>query len=295
MTPLQMKYFDAVCHFQNISKAAASLHISQPTITVAIQSLESELGIKLFYRNGKHLLLTQEGTIIWDKVANILSHIEQLENEIRDVAHNKNHIRLGVPLQIGVKLLPKLFNEFKALHPEINLDIGEAGGSEALQIIEREELDRCGSNYDNNFSENLIYKKVGENEICFCTSPQNPLSAKQYITPEDIAHEKLVMLSGGFFINRAVNSMFHAAGIKPEVLLYSSQLHTIKNMVSSAHCSTFLMRQAITTEDNVTIIPIKPAYFINSGIVMKKGKPIYSDERALIKFLMESYAKQVEK
>ena len=106
MTPLQMKYFDAVCRFQNISKAAAYLHISQPTITVAIQSLESELGIKLFYRNGKHLLLTQEGSVIWDKVASILSHIEQLEKEIRDVAHNKNHIRLGVPLQIGVKLLP---------------------------------------------------------------------------------------------------------------------------------------------------------------------------------------------
>ena len=295
MTPLQMKYFDAVCHFQNISKAAASLHISQPTITVAIQSLESELGIKLFYRNGKHLLLTQEGTIIWDKVANILSHIEQLENEIRDVAHNKNHIRLGVPLQIGVKLLPKLFNEFKTLHPEINLDICEAGGIEALQLIERDELDMAITNYDNNFSENLIYKKVGENEICFCTSPQNPLSAKQYITPEEIANEKLVMLSGGFFINRAVNSMFQASGIKPEILLYSSQLHTIKNMVSSAHCSTFLMRQAITTEDNITIIPIKPAYFINSGIVMKKGKPIYSDERALINFLMQSYAKQVEK
>ena len=83
MTPLQMKYFDAVCRFQNISKAAASLHISQPTITVSVQSLESELGIKLFHRKGKHLLLTQEGTIIWDKVASILSHIEQLENDIK--------------------------------------------------------------------------------------------------------------------------------------------------------------------------------------------------------------------
>ena len=164
MTPLQMKYFDTVCRFQNISKAAAYLHISQPTITVAIQSLESELGIKLFYRNGKHLLLTQEGSVIWDKVASILSHIEQLEKEIRDVAHNKNHIRLGVPLQIGVKLLPKLFNEFKALHPEINLEICEAGGIEALQLIERDELDMAITNYDNNFSDNLSYKKIGENE-----------------------------------------------------------------------------------------------------------------------------------
>ena len=295
MTPLQMKYFDAVCRFQNISKAAAYLHISQPTITVAIQSLEGELGIKLFYRNGKHLLLTQEGSVIWDKVASILSHIEQLEKEIRDVAHNKNHIRLGVPLQIGVKLLPKLFNEFKALHPEINLEICEAGGIEALQLIERDELDMAITNYDNNFSDTLSYKKIGENEICFCTNPLNPLSTKEFITPKDLADEKLVMLSGGFFINRVINNMFHNEGITPKVLLYTSQLHTIKNMVNHAFCSTFLMRQAITKDDNIVVIPIKPAYFINSGIVMKKGKPIYSDEQALLDFLKNSYAKQVEK
>lgn len=295
MTPLQMKYFDAVCRFQNISKAAAYLHISQPTITISIKTLETELGIKLFYRNGKHLLLTQEGAIIWDKVATILNHIEQLEKEIRDVAHNKNHIRLGVPLQIGVKLLPKLFNEFKALHPEINLEICEAGGIEALQLIERDELDMAITNYDNNFSDNLSYKKIGENEICFCTSPLNPLSTKEFITPRDIADEKLVMLSGGFFINRVINNMLHNDGITPKVLLYTSQLHTIKNMVNHAFCSTFLMRQAITKEDNIVVIPIKPAYFINSGIVMKKGKPIYSDEQALLDFLKNSYAKQVEK
>ena len=127
-----------------------------------------------------------------------------------------------MPLQIGVKLLPKLFNEFKALHPEINLEICEAGGIEALQLIERDELDMAITNYDNNFSDNLSYKKIGENEICFCTSPLNPLSTKEFITPKDIADEKLVMLSGGFFINRVINNMFHNEEITPKVLLYTS-------------------------------------------------------------------------
>ena len=295
MTPLQMKYFDTVCRLQSISKAAASLHITQPTITVAIQGLERELGLKLFYRNGKHLLLTREGSIIWDKVTLILAQIEQLEQEIKDVAHKKNHIRLAVPLQIGVRLLPKLFLDFRLLHPEINLEICEVGGIEALQLIERDELDMAITNYDNNFSDNLSYKKIGENEICFCTSRSNPLSQRSYITPQDMQSERLVMLSGGFFINRAVNSIFHIAEISPEVILYTSQLHTIKNMVKHGICSTFLMRQAITEEDELVGISLKPAYFINSGIVMKKGKPIYSDERALIDFLKASYAKQVEK
>ena len=98
MTPVQMKYFDAVCHYQSISSAAAVLHISQPTITVAIQTLEKEIGVNLFVRRGKQLILTKEGAIIWSKISPILNSIEQLENDIKDITHNKNHIsiRTGV-------------------------------------------------------------------------------------------------------------------------------------------------------------------------------------------------------
>lgn len=295
MTPLQMKYFNSVCCFQSISKASAILHVTQPTISVAIQSLEKELNISLFYRNGKHLLLTKEGSIIWEKVAAILANIEQIEKEIQDIAHNKNHIKLAIPLQIGVQLLPKLYGEFKRNYPEIDLEIYETGGIDALQLIERDEIDLAITNYDNNFSENLRYQKIGENEICFCTSPKNSLAAKAAITMEDVTNEALVMLSGGFFINRSINSLFQKANITPKVLLYSSQLHTIKNMVKHNLASTFLMRQAVTSDDNIKVIPLKPSYFINSGIVTKKDKPLYSDERTLIAFLKASYGKQVER
>ena len=295
MTPLQMKYFNSVCRFQSISKASAILHVTQPTISVAIQSLEKELNISLFYRNGKHLLLTKEGSIIWEKVAAILANIEQIEKEIQDIAHNKNHIKLAIPLQIGVQLLPKLYGEFKRNYPEIDLEIYETGGIDALQLIERDEIDLAITNYDNNFSENLRYQKIGKNEICFCTSPKNSLAAKAAITMEDVTNEALVMLSGGFFINRSINSLFQKANITPKVLLYSSQLHTIKNMVKHNLASTFLMRQAVTSDDNIKVIPLKPSYFINSGIVTKKDKPLYSDERTLIAFLKASYGKQVER
>lgn len=294
MTPLQMKYFDSVCRLQSISKAAALLHVTQPTISVAIQTLEKELNIRLFYRNGKHLLLTKEGSIIWEKVAAILANIEQIEKEIKDIAHNKNHIRLAVPMQIGVQLLPKLYGEFKRSYPKIALEICETGGIDALQLIERDEIDLAITNYDNNFSENLRYQKIGESEICFFTNPQNPLASKAAITIQDVIDEPLIMLNGSFFLTRSISNLFHKVNITPKILLYSTQLHTIKNMVQHNLASTFLMRQAVTQEDNIKVIPLKPAYFINSGIVTKKGKPLYSDERNLIAFLKANYAKQIE-
>lgn len=295
MTPVQMKYFDAVCRYQNISKAADALHVTQPTITVAIQNLEKEIGINLFQRKGRQVLLTQEGSIIWGKVTPILANIEQLEQEIQDIAHNKNHIRLAVPLQIGVQLLPRLLSEFKKQHPEIELEISETGGIEALQRIENDELDLAITNYDNNFSNNLTYHKIGDNEICFCTYNDNPLSQKAFITMDDIAQEELVLLNGGFFINRVINAAMQDAGVSPKVILYTSKLHTIKSLVKQGIASTFLMRQAIVAEDNLKVIPLKPAYIINSGIVTRKGRQLYSDEKILIKYIKETYAKQIQK
>lgn len=295
MTPMQMKYFDAVCRFQSISRAAEELHVTQPTITVALQTLEKEIGINLFQRKGKKLLLTQEGTIIWNKVTPILTNIEKLEQDIKDIAHNKNHIRLAVPLQIGVQLLPKLFGEFRKLHPEIELEISETGGIDALQSIGKEELDLAITNYDNNFSQGLNYQKIGNSEICFCTYKTNPLAQKEYITIDDIIQEELVLLGGGFFINRVINKAFQDSGHSPKVLLYTTKLHTIKSLVKNGLASTFLMRQAILPEDGLVVLSLRPSYIINSGIVTKKGRQIYSDERTLIEYLKKSYSQQIDK
>ena len=68
-------------------------------------------------------------------------------------------------------------------------------------------------------------------------------------------------------------------------MLYSSQLHTIKNLVSNGIAHTFLMKHAITSFENITTIPLNPPCFINSGIVVKKGRKLYKDEIILLEFI----------
>lgn len=93
MTLTQMRYFYEVCQWQNITKAAEHLHVSQPTISVAMQTLEAETGLNLFHREGRKLVVTPEGSKLLVKVNHILSQMDQLELEIQDMAHNRNHIR----------------------------------------------------------------------------------------------------------------------------------------------------------------------------------------------------------
>ncbi len=123
MTLTQMRYFYEVCQWQNITKAAEHLHVSQPTISVAMQTLEAETGLNLFHREGRKLVVTPEGSKLLGKVNHILTQMDQLETEIQDMAHNRNHIRMALPLQIGTRFLPRILGDFRLAHPQIKLEI----------------------------------------------------------------------------------------------------------------------------------------------------------------------------
>lgn len=295
MNTTHLKYFYEVCKWESISKAAIFLHVSQPTISIALKELEKTSKIKLFRREGRNITLTEDGQILLGKVTPILNNLNQLEAEIADMSQNKTRIRLALPLQIGVKLLPCLLGEFKQKHPTINLEIIESGGIDSLRLIENEEIDLAITNYDSNFSPNLNYQKLTSSELCFCTYPEHPLANKTQVTFLDIKDEKLVLLNGGFFINHIINKTYQEQNLTPKVLHYTTQINTVKNILRHKIASSFLMKQAILPDDNLISISFKNSYKIDSGIVMKKNRHVYKNEQILINFVKQAYQKTISK
>ncbi len=289
MTLTQMRYFMEVCKEQSVTKAAENLHVSQPTVTISMQELEAETGLNLFLRSGKKISVTQEGEFLLARISSVIHSVEQLNNDVLDFVNTKNHIKLALPLQVGSYLIPMIFEEFKPRYPEINLEIVELGGMDSLRMVEREEIDLAITIYEVDFCGGLHYTRLFDSECCFCTYIDHPLASRKYVEATDLATENLVMLQGGFFINRMVQRVFADAGVKPDVILRSAQLHTVKNLVNRKLASTFLMRETVRDDPGIAAIPFASPLRIQAGIVTKQNRRIYSDVRKLIDFVREKF------
>lgn len=289
MTLTQMRYFIEVCKWKNITKASISLHVSQPTVTISMKDLEAETGLNLFIRNGKRIVVTQEGKFLLNKIGTILNSVEQLNNDILDLVNTKNHIKLAIPLQVGSYLIPMILAEFSDRHPEINLEIVELGGMDSLRMVENEEIDLAITIYEADFCGGLNYTKLFDSECCFCTNIEHPLATKKQIEMPDLSAEKFVVLQGGFFVNKMVYRAFENAGIKPKLILRSAQLHTIKSLVNKNIASTFLMRETVIDDPKIVAIPFANSLKIRAGIVTKQNRQIYSDVKKLIDFMKQKF------
>lgn len=285
----QLRYFYEVCRWQNITKAAEYLHVSQPTVSLSMQDLETKTGLNLFHREGRHIVITDDGMTLYRRIIPILKSMEDLDKTVRDLSQTKNHIRIAVPLQIGAHMLPILMSRFQQDYPEISLEISEAGGIDALRMLLNDELDLAITNYDTSYSDNLVYCPIYKVEICFCTYPGHPLAGRSSVTWEEIAAEPLVLLNGGFFVNDRIDKSFVAKDLHPRILLHTTQLHTVKNLVYERIASTVLTRQAVLPRDGMAVVPFREPVCITSGLVMKRGHHLYEDEKKLIAFVKKTF------
>ena len=287
MTIVQMRYYYEVCRWQSITKAAEWLHISQPTLSIAMRSLEAETGLNLFRHVGRNIQMTEDGAILFKKVSDLLEQADRLEDTIKDMAHRRNHVRLAVPSQIGTIMLPLLLGEFRKKYPHIHLEIVEPAGLEAADLLKNEEVDMAIIHYGDEL-EGLRYRSLLSWPICLCVWPEHPLAKRKSILLEEAAQNPLVLLGRNFFMTRMLLKKFSEKKLQPEILHFSPHLSSVWNLVQQKTATAIVTENAIMPESQLITIPIK-GLFLKGCIVSKKGRQIYEDEKCLIDFVKNKF------
>ena len=137
----QLNTLIRAAQFQSFSKAAESLGYSQSAVTVQIKALEEELGVRLFDRMGKRVILTAQGQCFLEYANSILDTIHNARRALREDAELEGCLHIGTLESLCFFRLPGLMHQFRVEHPKVSLRVTTGSPEELIEKMERGEVD----------------------------------------------------------------------------------------------------------------------------------------------------------
>ncbi|MCR5784627.1 MAG: LysR family transcriptional regulator [Eubacterium sp.] len=189
------RIFYTVAKYENISKAAKELYISQPAISKSIRKLEESLEVKLFNRSSKGVTLTDEGAILFNHVEEAFTILDHGEDELRrNLELGVGHIKLGVSTTLCKFMLLPYLNRFIKNNPHIKISISCQSSSETLDLISSGQIDMGFVSMIRQIKD-ITFNPVGEITDTFVASRSylENLSLRN-IKPENYLSEGTLML-----------------------------------------------------------------------------------------------------
>ena len=279
------RIFYTVANTGNISKAAKELFVTQPSISNAIKALEEEFGVNLFFRNNNKLTLTPEGELFYKSAEGLLAHADSVEMEFHELRKKITPIRIGIPPMLGTIYLPELYLSLKENFPEVDFRLFEFGSIKACDLVLEEKLDIAIVNAEQPAIDKCNSRIIDTEDLYFCVAPDHPLAEQKTILLTMLANEPLILFNTDSVQVMTLTRQFKAVGVTPRVILNTSQITTLINMVKSGHVGTFLYRSIVEAHPDIVGIPVMPSIEQRIGVIWKKGKYQNTTTEKVIKYI----------
>lgn len=176
------RIFYTVAITQNITKASEMLNISQPAVTKHIKNLEDALGVILFIRTRKGVVLTPIGQKIFLEIKNALTIFDNVENEIKNYKDNNcGNIRIGISTTLVRLYLIDYINVFHKKYPNVKIEINTDTTKENIKLLENGLLDLIICKLPDSLDKDLNFMKIGETSYEFISNKELYDTIKQPI------------------------------------------------------------------------------------------------------------------
>ncbi|MGG3467655.1 LysR family transcriptional regulator [Neobacillus pocheonensis] len=228
-----LQYFIEVANYSSFSRAANQLFITQPTISKMIKNLEMELGVALFDRSRKQLILTDAGRIILEQAKLIDKAFKNLEMELDNLTGlKKGHIRIGLPPIFNAQHFLKIVGDFHERYPGITFQLVEEGSKRIEENVEKNLLD-VGVVVLPTKNEIFDHFSFMEENLKVILHSSHPLSEREQVNLADLENESFILFNKDFVLNDRIIHSCNSAGFNPHIISESSQRPFIEEMVAS--------------------------------------------------------------
>ena len=250
MTPSikQLRYICAVAEHRHFSRAAESCFVTQSTLSAAIQELESQLGVVIFERSKKTVLITPLGDRLLDQARLILGDVEDFVSLAK--IHNEalaGEIRLGVIPTIGPFLLPHLLKDLRKNYTKLKLYLKEDLSSQLYQQLRQGQLDLVILALPYALPE-METISLFKDEFLLCLSPGHQLEKSKQIKQAQLKGESLLLLEEGHCLRDHALEACKLEKTESDLIYQGTSLHTLVQMVANGLGVTLLPAMSIDAD-----------------------------------------------
>jgi DNA-binding transcriptional LysR family regulator len=228
------RQFLAVAETLHFGRAAQALHMTQPPLTQAIQQLERRLGVRLFERTRRSVVLMPAGAALIEPARQLLQQAAALPGRARDAARGEvGRIRLGFVSTIAFGPLPLWLRAFREAQPGIAIELREATGDVQLEAFAAQELDAGFVLHAPGIAlpPSLQRLSLGVEPLVLALPESTPkrLSATALLREPLVIFPRVIAPS----LYDAVLAFYHRHGVTPVIAQEAIQMQTIVNLVSA--------------------------------------------------------------
>lgn len=230
----QLRAFTAIAEMRTFTAAAQRVHVTQAAISMQIRQLEMEVGIPLFIRTPRRVVLTEAGEKLLERAQLILREHDAALAEIAELAGAEHgRLRIGSSsAMVSADRLPHILGEMRRNHPHVDISV-TSGTSEALvKHILAGDIDVAFVSLPVE-AKNIETEVLSHDQLVAIASPRHKLAKQRVVSAFALAGEKLILGERGGNTRRLIDEFFAEAGLKPTVAMELSRQAAIKNMVAA--------------------------------------------------------------
>jgi DNA-binding transcriptional LysR family regulator len=224
MADRRLQVFHTVARLLSFTKAAESLHMTQPAVTFQVRQLEEYFNTRLFDRTHNRISLTDAGKRVFEYADEIFDLYAKMENAVRDMTGEISGILIiGASTTIAEYMLPALLGDFKRKYPDINVHLKVSNSDGIVSMVENNDID-LGVVESAVMNKNLVVENCRHDRLVAIVPPQHSLASEQKVQLKDLMSHAYIAREEGSGTREVIHEYLTNAGMKPSDIHVAMEL-----------------------------------------------------------------------
>lgn len=284
----QLSYFKIIAETENVSQASRRLHVSQPFLSRTIHTLEEELGVPLFERNGRKITLNENGQILYHYAEDILRLHNRAVSDLKQRQKNRPR-QLKIAMLNATSLFPELITRFSEEHSDVRFSI--------LRFSSPEEIpDNCDIiiHASDSLASRMESAVLFQEECLLGMSSRHPLASSKTIFPEMLEGQTFLLLTQDNSLGDLTRRYFKPMKISPRVPLQCDSQQTVTAFVEEGMGLAFFPSRTWKIESDKILLRRIEGHTLMRTIYLSLPNENYSPEISTFQGFVSEYIRYLD-